>query len=72
MAHKNQSGSEPHEISAYQHIRMISEGSCDTEDWSKDAENSASLWVKHWVKSTQFGLSSTQGLGKYRTEHMLG
>ncbi len=22
-------------------IRMISEGSCDTEDWSDDAENSA-------------------------------
>ncbi len=24
-----------------EHIRMISEGSCDTEDWSNDAENSA-------------------------------
>ncbi len=24
-----------------QHIRMISEGSCDTDDWSNDAENSA-------------------------------
>ncbi len=24
-----------------QHIRMISEWSCDTEDWSNDAENSA-------------------------------
>jgi len=23
------------------HIRMISEGSCDTGDWSKDAGNSA-------------------------------
>jgi len=23
------------------HVRMISEGSCDTEDWSNDAENSA-------------------------------
>ncbi len=22
-----------------QHIRLISEGSCDTEDWSNDAEN---------------------------------
>jgi len=22
------------------HIRVISEGSCDTEDWSNDAENS--------------------------------
>ncbi len=25
---------------ANQNIRMISEGSCDTEDWSNDAENS--------------------------------
>ncbi len=24
-----------------QHIRMISEGSCDTEDWSYDAKNVA-------------------------------
>ncbi len=24
-----------------QHIRMISEESCDTDDWSNDAENSA-------------------------------
>jgi len=23
------------------HIRVISEGSCDTKDWSNDAENSA-------------------------------
>ncbi len=23
------------------HIKMISEGPCDTEDWSNDAENSA-------------------------------
>ncbi len=26
-----------------QYIRMISEGSCDTENWSNDAENSALL-----------------------------
>ncbi len=26
---------------ANQHIRMNSEGSCDTEDWRNDAENSA-------------------------------
>ncbi len=26
---------------ANQHIRMISEGSCDTEDWSNDVDNSA-------------------------------
>ncbi len=24
---------------ANQHIRMISEGSCDTEDWNNDAKN---------------------------------
>ncbi len=28
-------------INVYQHIRMISEGSCDTEDWRNDAENVA-------------------------------
>ncbi len=28
-------------LTANQHIRMISEGSCDTEAWSNDAENSA-------------------------------
>ncbi len=27
---------------ADQYIRVISEASCDTEDWSNDAENSAS------------------------------
>ncbi len=28
-------------LAANQHIRMISEESCDTEDWINDAENSA-------------------------------
>ncbi len=28
---------------------MISEGSCDTEDWSKDAENSA-LASQEWIR----------------------
>ncbi len=28
-------------VSANKLITMISEGSCDTEDWSIDAENSA-------------------------------
>ncbi len=28
-------------LSSNQHIRMISEGSCDIEDWSNDAENTA-------------------------------
>ncbi len=28
-------------LAAKENSRMISEGSCDTEDWSTDAENSA-------------------------------
>jgi len=28
------------------HIRVISEGSCDTEDWSDDAEHSAINYSK--------------------------
>ncbi len=28
-------------LSSISHIRLISEGSCDTEGWSNDAENSA-------------------------------
>jgi len=31
---------------ANHHIRVISEGSCDTEEWSKDAENSALITEK--------------------------
>ena len=32
------------------HIRMISEGSCDTEDWSNDAENSALITgINYWI-----------------------
>ncbi len=36
-----------------QHIRMISEGSCDAEDWSNDAENSAfvSTWINYMSKN---------------------
>ncbi len=34
------------------HIRMISEGSCETEDWSNDAENSAlSIHPSIYMKS---------------------
>jgi len=29
---------------------MISEGSCDTEDWSNNAENSALVWQRHIIK----------------------
>ncbi len=32
-----------------QHIRMISEGSWDTEDWSNDAENSALITEIHYI-----------------------
>ncbi len=33
---------------------MISEGSCDTEDWSNDAENSALHQIKLYVKIEQY------------------
>jgi len=34
-----------------QHIRMISEGSCDTEDWGNDAEiNSARINDIKYIK----------------------
>ncbi len=32
-----------------QRIRIISEGSCDTEDWSNDAENSALITEIHFI-----------------------
>ena len=36
------------------HIRMISEGSCDTEDWSNDAENSALITgINYFIKYIQ-------------------
>ncbi len=36
-------------ILAYQHIRMISEGSCDTEDWNNNAENSALITEINYI-----------------------
>ncbi len=30
-------------------IQMISEGSCDTEDWSNDAENSALITAINYI-----------------------
>jgi len=35
------------------HIRMISEGSCDPEDWSNDAENTALITVYYMLKYIQ-------------------
>ncbi len=36
------------------HIRIISEGSCDTEDWSNDVENSALItdikYILNYIK----------------------
>ncbi len=32
-----------------QHIKMISEGSCDTEDWSNDTENSALITAMNYI-----------------------
>ncbi len=37
-----------------QHFRMISEGSCDTEDWSNDAEFS---FVIIWIIAFSFKYS---------------
>ncbi len=34
---------------ANQHIIMISEGSCDTEDWSNDDENSALITEINYI-----------------------
>ncbi len=34
---------------ANQYIRMISEGSCDTEDWSDDAENTALITEINYI-----------------------
>ncbi len=34
---------------ANHHIRMISEGSCDTEDWSNDADNSALITEINYI-----------------------
>ncbi len=34
---------------ANQHIRMIFEGSCDTEDWSNDAENTALITEINYI-----------------------
>ncbi len=41
-------------LAANQHITMISEGLCDTADWSNDAENSAYITGIHFknVKNT--------------------
>ncbi len=34
-------------LAAHPHIMMISEGSCDTEDWRNDAENAALITELH-------------------------
>ncbi len=36
-------------LAANQHIRMISEWSCDSEDWSNDAENSALITEINYI-----------------------
>ncbi len=41
-----------------QHIRVISEGSCDTEDWRNDAENSALITeINYVLKDTHVDIS---------------
>ncbi len=52
-------------LQMFQHIRMISEGSCDTEDLSNDAENSAAhhknlyfnIMQPWWAEETSFKTS---------------
>ncbi len=47
---------------ANQHIGVISEGSCDTEDWSNDAENSDLITEinyilqSFWIENSYFKL----------------
>ncbi len=44
---------------ANQHIRMISEGSCDAEDWSNDAENNTGInyiWTYIQIQNIYFKL----------------
>ncbi len=42
---------------ANQHIKMISEESCDSEDWSNDAENSALATGINYILKFTFTLS---------------
>ncbi len=49
---------------ANQHIRMISEGSCDTEDWSNDAENSA-LITEINLKYIQIVILNSKNISQY-------
>jgi len=39
---------------------MISEGSCDTEDWSNDAENSASCDTEDWSNDAENSALTSQ------------
>jgi len=41
-------------LAANHHIRMISEGSCDTEDWSNDAENTALIAGINYINLIHF------------------
>jgi len=43
-------------VVARQHIRVISEGSCDSEDWSNDAENTALITGHIQIKISYFKL----------------
>ncbi len=50
---------------ANQHIRIISEGSCDTEDCSNDAENSALVTNKLHFKHLQTAILNCKNISKY-------
>ncbi len=49
IRHHNIDNNQKYSLSSNQHIRMISEGSCDTEDWSNDAENSALITAINYI-----------------------
>uniref|UniRef100_A0A671P8Z0 medium-chain acyl-CoA ligase n=1 Tax=Sinocyclocheilus anshuiensis TaxID=1608454 RepID=A0A671P8Z0_9TELE len=53
--------------SSNQHIRMISEGSCDTENWSNDPINPEVMWK--WKELT--GLDIYEGYGQTETPCVL-
>ncbi len=50
-----------------QHIIMISEGSCDTEDYSNDAENSA----LHHINKLHFTISLSRKILNRKNNHNL-
>ncbi len=50
-----------HREAPNQHIRIISERSCDTEDWSNDAENSEEItYILKYIKKFHINCKMSQ------------